>query len=157
MNPAGWWSIDGVALHQAGRILELSAMSAAVVPYSISPVPKNKKSLDTLTLWAVLPQEVEAPGGIAPVRWMLLTTCPVESNRRSAVPCSARPPAARLFGLVSLRLTLLLARRLSRDTSNGADPVQAQYLSLNGPSSQYFQIPRTRILYYGKTPELPGP
>ena len=32
------WSIGGAALRQVGRILELSAMSAAVVPYSISPV-----------------------------------------------------------------------------------------------------------------------
>jgi hypothetical protein len=45
---------------------------------SLQP-PKNKKSLGKLTLWAVLAQEVEAPSGIGPVRWMLLTTCPVES------------------------------------------------------------------------------
>jgi len=41
--------------------------------------PKIKHQLSTLTLWAVLVQEVEAPPGIDPVSWMLLTTCPVES------------------------------------------------------------------------------
>ena len=37
------------------------------------------RSCRTLTLWAVLAQEAEAPAGLKPLRWMLLTTCPVES------------------------------------------------------------------------------
>jgi len=60
---------------QRARVARLEVRFARV---SLQP-PKNKKSLGTLTLWAVLAQEVEAPSGIAPVRWMLLTTCPVES------------------------------------------------------------------------------
>ena len=69
------------------RVARLEVRFARV---SLQP-PKNRKSLGAPTLWAVLAQEVEAPSGIAPVCWILLTTCPVESNRRSAVPCSARP------------------------------------------------------------------
>ncbi len=41
--------------------------------------PERRKSLGPLTLWAVLAQEVEAPSGIEPLRWMLLTTCAVDS------------------------------------------------------------------------------
>jgi hypothetical protein len=41
--------------------------------------PAGKKGLGPLTLWVVLAQEVEAPSGIDPLRWMLLTTCAVES------------------------------------------------------------------------------
>jgi Domain of unknown function (DUF4338)/Transposase Tn5 dimerisation domain/Transposase DNA-binding len=41
--------------------------------------PEGKKQLGPLTLWAVLAQEVGAPPGIDPLRWMLLTTCAVDS------------------------------------------------------------------------------
>jgi len=60
---------------QRPRVARLEVRFARV---NLQP-PKIKKSLGTLTLWAVLVQEVEAPSGIDPVRWMLLTTCPVES------------------------------------------------------------------------------
>ncbi|MFZ0963389.1 MAG: hypothetical protein WAO35_21210 [Terriglobia bacterium] len=41
--------------------------------------PRRKPQLGELRLWAVLAQEAEAPAGIKPLRWMLLTTCPVGS------------------------------------------------------------------------------
>ncbi len=41
--------------------------------------PRLKPGLGRLTLWAILAQEVEAPAGAKPLRWMLLTTCPVDS------------------------------------------------------------------------------
>jgi len=39
--------------------------------------PKNKSHYGPLTLWAVLSRETDAPEGISPLCWMLLTTCPV--------------------------------------------------------------------------------
>lgn len=39
--------------------------------------PKGKSHYGRLKIWAVLAQEVEAPQGIQPLSWMLLTTCPV--------------------------------------------------------------------------------
>lgn len=39
--------------------------------------PKRKPGLGAVTLWAVLAQEVEAPPGVEPLRWMLLTTLEV--------------------------------------------------------------------------------
>ena len=41
--------------------------------------PHGKASYGSLTLWAVLAQEVDAPVGIEPLEWMLLTTCRVET------------------------------------------------------------------------------
>jgi len=41
--------------------------------------PQGKSRYGSLRLWAVLAQEVDAPGGIDPLSWMLLTTCAVNS------------------------------------------------------------------------------
>ena len=39
--------------------------------------PIRKPKLRSLSIWAVLAQEVDAPEGVEPIEWMLLTTCPV--------------------------------------------------------------------------------
>jgi hypothetical protein len=41
--------------------------------------PQGKARYGSLTLWAVLAQEVDVPLGIEPLEWMLLTTCRVET------------------------------------------------------------------------------
>jgi hypothetical protein len=41
--------------------------------------PSGKEKLGRLSLWAVLAQEIDAPGGVEPLCWMLLTTCRVDS------------------------------------------------------------------------------
>jgi len=56
----------------------LACLAVRFARVSLRP-PRAKKRLGTLTLWAVLAQEVEAPAGIEPLCWMLLTTCAVES------------------------------------------------------------------------------
>jgi len=61
---------------QAARVARLEVRFAQV---TLRP-PHGKEKLGELTLWAVLAEEVEAPPGIKePLRWMLLTTCPVEN------------------------------------------------------------------------------
>jgi len=60
---------------QAARRARLEVRFAQV---TLQP-PRTRPDLPKLTLWAVLAQEVEAPAGIKPLRWMLLTTCAVES------------------------------------------------------------------------------
>lgn len=59
---------------QAARVARLEVRYA---PVTLRP-PGGKSKLGELRLWAVLAQEAEAPAGIKPLRWMLLTTCPVE-------------------------------------------------------------------------------
>jgi Domain of unknown function (DUF4338)/Transposase DNA-binding/Transposase Tn5 dimerisation domain len=41
--------------------------------------PSGKEKLGPLSLWAVLAQESDAPDGVEPLCWMLLTTCRVDS------------------------------------------------------------------------------
>jgi hypothetical protein len=60
------------------RPARMARLEVRFARVSLQP-PKIKQSLGALTLWAVLAQEVEAPSGIEPLRWMLLTTCPVDS------------------------------------------------------------------------------
>jgi hypothetical protein len=45
---------------------------------SLKP-PPGKAHLGELSVWAVLAEEKDAPEGIEPLRWMLLTTCAVET------------------------------------------------------------------------------
>ena len=42
--------------------------------------PQGKRHLQSLTLWAVLVQEIDAPAGITPLCWLLLTTLPVTNS-----------------------------------------------------------------------------
>jgi hypothetical protein len=60
---------------QPARVARMAVRFARV---SLRP-PHGKKQLGELTLWAVLAQEVEEPRGVKPLRWMLLTTCAVNS------------------------------------------------------------------------------
>jgi hypothetical protein len=57
------------------RVARLEARFARV---TLQP-PKGKEQLGVLTLWAVLAQEQEAPSGVQALRWMLLSTCPVDT------------------------------------------------------------------------------
>jgi hypothetical protein len=41
--------------------------------------PRTKSSMAELTIWAVITEEVDAPNGVTPLKWMLLTTRPLES------------------------------------------------------------------------------
>ncbi len=41
--------------------------------------PKRKAQMPSVPMWAVLAREVDAPAGVEPVEWMLLSTLPVDS------------------------------------------------------------------------------
>lgn len=55
----------------AARVARLAVRFAEV---TLKP-PKDKSKYGPLKLWAVLAQEIDAPQGITPLCWMLLTTC----------------------------------------------------------------------------------
>jgi len=57
----------------AARVARLEVRFAEV---TLKP-PQNKSQYGPLKLWAVLAQETDAPEGIPPLCWMLLTTCRV--------------------------------------------------------------------------------
>jgi hypothetical protein len=52
-------------------------------PVRLQP-PKGKHSLGMVEAWAVLAVERKAPAGIKPIRWMLLTTVPVENLEQAS-------------------------------------------------------------------------
>jgi hypothetical protein len=41
--------------------------------------PKRKRDLNELTVWAILAEEMDAPAGVEPLRWMLITTLEINS------------------------------------------------------------------------------
>ena len=57
----------------AARVARLAVRFAEV---TLKP-PKEKSNYGSLKLWAVLAQEIDGPKDIAPLCWMLLTTCRV--------------------------------------------------------------------------------
>jgi len=58
---------------RAARVARLAVRFAAV---TLRP-PQNKSKLGDLSIWAVLAREVEAPGNVEPIEWMLLTSSEV--------------------------------------------------------------------------------
>lgn len=52
-------------------------------PVQLKP-PKRKPDLPSLKMYAILAEELDAPAGVKPLRWMLLTTCDVH-NADSAI------------------------------------------------------------------------
>lgn len=60
---------------QKARVARLEVRFSQV---TLNP-PPGKGHLGQLSIWAVLAEEKEAPEGTEPVRWMLLTTCAVET------------------------------------------------------------------------------
>jgi hypothetical protein len=60
---------------QPARVANLAVRFAQVT----IKAPKHKTTLKPIELHAVLASELDAPAGVAPVEWMLLTTCAVHS------------------------------------------------------------------------------
>ena len=83
--------------------------------------PRSKPTLGTLTLWAVLAQEGEAPAGIQPLRWMLLTTGPVESF---AAACQKLPWYTLRWGIEVYHRTLKSGCQIERRQLGGADRIE---------------------------------
>ena len=61
---------------QGQRPRRTAQLEIRFAPVTLKP-PQGKAGFGVVTLWAVLAQEVAPPDGIDPLRWMLLTTCPV--------------------------------------------------------------------------------
>jgi hypothetical protein len=84
--------------------------------------PKRRESLGPLTLWAVLAQEVEAPAGIEPLRWMLLTTCAVESFEAA---CEKLHWYTRRWGIEVYHRTLKSGCKIEQRQLGSADRIEA--------------------------------
>jgi len=61
--------------HRAARTAELEVRFGAIELRA----PKTRAKLPNVRLWAVWARELNAPAGVEPVEWMLLTTLAVEN------------------------------------------------------------------------------
>lgn len=84
--------------------------------------PKGKERLGPVRLEAVLAQEVEAPSGNKPLRWMLLTTCPVESFEDA---CEKLGWYTRRWGIEVYHRTLKSGCQIEQRQLGAADRIEA--------------------------------
>lgn len=63
---------------RANRAARLARLEVRFKEVKLKP-PQLKRRLAELKLWAILAQEIDAPDGVEPLKWMLLTTVAVES------------------------------------------------------------------------------
>lgn len=83
--------------------------------------PRLLSHLPELTLWAVLAQEAEAPAGSKPLRWMLLTTCRVESF---AGACEKLQWYTRRWGIEVYHRTLKSGCRIEQRQLGSAERIE---------------------------------
>jgi len=77
VNEQGIAGIQEVHVPRRGRVpARVAQLAVRFNKVTLKP-PQMKKGLKDLTLWAILAREEEAPEGVKPIEWMLLTTWPV--------------------------------------------------------------------------------
>jgi hypothetical protein len=84
--------------------------------------PKRKRQLPEVTLWAVLAEEVEAPPGVDPLRWMLLTTLEVRTFEDATRILAWY---ARRWGIEVYHRTLKSGCRIEQRQLGSADRIEA--------------------------------
>ncbi len=84
--------------------------------------PRLKPQLGPLTLWAVLAQELDAPSGIKPLCWMLLTTCRVDSFPSA---CEKLGWYTRRWGIEVYHRTLKSGCQIERRQLGAVDSIEA--------------------------------
>ncbi len=84
--------------------------------------PKRKRQLPEVTLWAVLAEEVEAPPGVDPLRWMLLTTLEVRTFEDATRSLAWY---ARRWGIEVYHRTLKSGCRIEQRQLGSADRIEA--------------------------------
>lgn len=99
---------------------------AAELEVRFAPVhlraPKTRAKLPDVRVWAVWAKEVDAPAGIEPVEWMLLTTLPVETFAQA---CERLDWYARRWGIEVFHRTLKSGCQIETRQLGSADRIEA--------------------------------
>jgi hypothetical protein len=103
---------------QPARTAQLEVRFAQV---TLQP-PHGMESLGPVALWAVLAEEGEAPAGVKPLRWMLLTTCAVDSF---AAACEKLRWYTRRWGIEVYHRTLKSGCRIEQRQLGTAESIEA--------------------------------
>jgi hypothetical protein len=114
--------VQALALPRRGkRQPRVARLELRYAPVRLKP-PKRKRRLPEVTLWAVLAEEVAAPPGVEPLRWMLLTTLEVRSFEDAARTLAWY---ARRWGIEVYHRTLKSGCRIEQRQLGSADRIEA--------------------------------
>jgi hypothetical protein len=84
--------------------------------------PKHRSKMANVRLWAVWARERNAPAGVEPVEWMLLTTLPVETLEQA---CEKLDWYARRWGIEVFHRTLKSGCQIETRQLGHADRIEA--------------------------------
>jgi hypothetical protein len=104
--------------NRAARTAELEVRFGVVELRS----PKHRAKMPNVRLWAVWARERNAPAGVEPVEWMLLTTLPVETLEQA---CEKLGWYARRWGIEVFHRTLKSGCQIETRQLGHADRIEA--------------------------------
>jgi hypothetical protein len=104
--------------NRAARTAELEVRFGAVELRA----PKTRAKLPNVRLWAVWAREVNAPSGVEPVEWMLLTTLAVENFEQA---CQKLDWYTRRWGIEVFHRTLKSGCQIETRQLGSADRIEA--------------------------------
>ena len=115
---------DGIQVLQVPRQGSRAARTAhmSVCYAALSLIAPTGHNGPTIPVWAVLAQERDAPAGVKPLEWMLLTTVPVTSFEQATEKLMWY---ARRWGIEVLHRTLKSGCRIERRQLGHADRIEA--------------------------------
>lgn len=117
-------SVDAVQVLQVPRQGSRAAREASMdIRYAaVSLVAPRRRHGPALAVWAVLAQEQDAPAGVKPLEWMLLTTVEVSSVEQA---CEKLMWYSRRWGIEVLHRTLKSGCRIEQRQLGQADRLEA--------------------------------
>lgn len=117
-------AVDGVQVLQVPRQGKRAARAAHMqIRYAaVSLVAPTGKPAAAVPVWAVLARELDAPDGVTPLEWMLLTTLPVNSLEQAIAKLMWY---ARRWGIEVLHRTLKSGCRIEQRQLRDADRIEA--------------------------------
>lgn len=84
--------------------------------------PKRKPELGELSIWAIVAEEIDAPEGVEPLKWMLLTTVAVQSFAEATEKLTWY---ARRWGIEVYHRTLKSGCKIEQRQLGSADRIEA--------------------------------
>jgi hypothetical protein len=106
---------------QGQRAARVARLEVRYAPVRLQP-PKRKRQLPEVPIWAVLAEEVGAPPGVDPLRWMLLTTLAV---RTFAEATRSLAWYARRWGIEVYHRTLKSGCKIEQRQLGSAERIEA--------------------------------
>jgi hypothetical protein len=104
---------------RAARVAQLAIRFAAV---TLLPPPRQKKDAPAIPVWAVMAREADAPEGVKPLEWMILTTLKVSNFAEAVEKLSWY---TRRWGIEVLHRTLKSGCRIEQRQLGQADRLEA--------------------------------